>query len=158
MGADRDTHEGANACDYCRGGFHNFSRWRRCSTCGLHTKYYAGPSAGDNVDEYRVVYSKSANVIRMVLNGDIKDRTDLDPLLAWFTPFVSQLFGETWHAESDVPGTASDRVRFGQVQKMRWDGTWVDDDDLWLPEPDVWRYHAEWVNRPTRFEIWTHPI
>ena len=32
------------------------------------------------------------------------------------------------------------------------------DDDLWIREPDVWRYHAGWVNRPTRFETWTHPI
>jgi len=152
------THEGANACSYCRGGFHNFSQWTRCAGCTLNTEYYAEPSDGQNVDEYRVVYSKTNDVLRMVLNGEIKERTDFDPLAVWSTPLVSDLFGETWHQESDVPGTASDRVRFGQVGKMRWDETWVADDDLWIREPDVWRYHAGWVNRPTRFEIWTHPI
>ena len=122
-------------------------------SCDTPGNFFAGAwSAGGGA------YSHTQNLMRMVLNGDIKDRTDFDPLVVWFTPFVSELFGETWHAESDVPGTASDRVRFGEVKEMRWNGTWVGDDDLWLPQPDVWRYHAAWVNRPGRFEIWTHPI
>jgi hypothetical protein len=89
--------------------------------------------------------------------------TSWDPASAWTGNWVPEFFGETGDCNSDMPGTQSNKVTFGSVEKMEnpqagGEGTWSAINDLILPAADCTRFHRGWQTQPDAFNIWTDPL
>jgi hypothetical protein len=152
------AHNGANSSFSGGARYQVFTQWVRADNTPVQlvTNWWGTPAG---VANYETSYNFSQLRINMWAAGTQLTHTGYDPANYWAFPWEPNVMGETYHCNTDVPGTASNKVKFSAVQKKSSDGTWSQINDLALPNPDCGsRYHVAWVTEPGSFNIWTDPL
>jgi hypothetical protein len=143
------------------GGFSKFSQWKRGPSADPHTTVTGNGPNGQL--EYRTEYVFSTGRIQMWAGSTLVDETGsgFDPVIDWESPWQPQFFGETIHAQSDMPGVQSNHVEFTHMKRLAdRNGNWL---NMTNPAKGIIgsapsRYHRQWVNQPTAGDIWTDPL
>lgn len=161
-------HAGGNAPNYNNLGaprFQAFTEWTEynpnapakdnCTPHGVLQDTWEPIPTDTNTPMYKVSYNSTAQRVEMWIDGKLEDYTNYP---GWGAgPWWGQVFGETHSCASDMPGTLSNPVDFGNIKgTTAGDSTWNRINDLVLDTPDCSNYHNQWIANPYNFEIWTH--
>lgn len=137
-------------------GWHVFDEKLKCTppACNIYYNFWSPPSG---TKSYKVGYDSTNARFDLWYDKSEVDHTVWDPTVEWGFPWPVNLHGETFHCESDVPGTVASPVYFSGITKKESSGTWSTINSLALPTADCpGRYSnnpgADW---PRSFSIAT---
>lgn len=139
------------------------------------TQFWGNPSNGD-ARVFKVTWQNASgqdNHIHLIIcdangsNCNDKAETGWNPDNAWPGGKISWIAGETADRETDMPGTGSNRDDFDNIMTRLGTQGWETNSSLTMCRSgpplsvcgdDYYRYHLQWQNQPTHFEIWTAPL
>lgn len=140
-----------------------FYEWTRacrgepdCPTGGIVRDYSPAP---DGPVRYSVHWRPGDGKVHMYAGGTHLAETAYATSNVWESAWSAQFAGETWHHETDVPGTKGNKVRFQDVQRYEANG------DINYVQNVTWirsrtKFHHERIpdSPGVDFRIWTDPI
>lgn len=105
-------------------GFHTFAQYTQqcqpnCSGSGVTTAFGDDPGG---TATYAAYLRSSDDRIHMTVDGTTLLTMNYDVTGEWVNDWAGQFAAETYHVQSDVPGTSSDRTRFNYIQRYESNG------------------------------------
>lgn len=147
-------------------GVHVFSQYTykcksylSCTGERVSTEFGGGVSVSHRYEDYQ----RSDGKLVMSIDGTTLDTSNYDPFGDWDREWAGQVAGETFHKQSDIPGTSSDPVNMWGIQKYAANGSTSYYASLTAAEQpgSINRYHNT-VNSPASggqgLAIYTSPL
>lgn len=145
-------------------GFHYVAQYTKacqpnCSGNGYTTVVTGSP--GTATHTYASYLRASDDRIHMTVDGTNLLTVGYDVTGVWVNSWAGQFGGETYHAQSDIPGTTGDRTRFNYIQKYGSGGAINFISTLNMVGSPPSRYHRDTGAAGVGglfLDVWTNPL
>jgi hypothetical protein len=138
-------------------GFHYLAQYKKPD--GSRPTYVQG-DPGTSTHRYAVYLRASDDRIHMERDGNHMLTLDYDVTGVWDSAWFGTWSGETWHLESDVPGTYSDHTTFNYIQRFEQNGdiNFVTSLTKHSASSRYWGDVSDATVGGKRFDIWTYTL
>jgi len=130
-----------------------------CSGAGVTTVVTGDP--GTSTHRYASYLRASDDRIHMTVDGTNLLTMNYDVTGEWVNEWAGQFGGETYHSQSDIPGTNADRTRFKYMQRFESNGDINFLQTLYYVGSPPGRYHRDVGNASVGgkyLDMWTSPL
>src|SRR5207244_2895216 len=104
-----------------------------------------------------VRWHTSTGLEQMLVASNVLDTTPWNICAEWVTPFQPEFSGETKYVGSNIPGVASNKTPYSEMQLQKYDNSWTTNLPTFLAIcPWPVRYSRSAISVNNAFNIWTN--